>query len=495
MVNFRYHVVSLVAVFLALAVGIVLGAGPLKEPIGSSLADQVSSLRDDRDALRAELEAAEGRGAYADSELAALAPQALDGMLTGRKVALVAIGADLDHRLAALRGGVKLAGAEVTADIRLEDDWLTGGDDPREELAGRLAGLLGAVETEGDRATLALGLATALSGLHPSARSAGADGGANPAPTDTSTSGASPPPTAGASPDPTAGADPTVGADPPPTGEFSPPPSDRSEGTPSAASGGAASPDPTLTASLWEALADSGLASGAVTAPVEAVVVLVGPYFLNPALVLPQEASPAREAACVELAASFARAGLATVVSGPDQAETDLVRRLERDPELGRALSRVVAPLPQAEAIAALWSAAAALSGVHGAYGLVDGQAKLPERLPAPLSPENAGAAGAADAKTAENASLGPSPSPTGQRWRTFEPARQSMAHFLTNANSGLNCNLGFRSAMWFENAPSVRQLARNRALDRLDGDPQRRRSTCGATDPAPVRPAGGWAT
>ena len=33
MVNFRYHLVSLIAVFLALGVGVVLGAGPLQNAI------------------------------------------------------------------------------------------------------------------------------------------------------------------------------------------------------------------------------------------------------------------------------------------------------------------------------------------------------------------------------------------------------------------------------------------------------------------------------
>ena len=34
MIDFRYHLVSLISVFLALAVGIVLGAGPLREHPG-----------------------------------------------------------------------------------------------------------------------------------------------------------------------------------------------------------------------------------------------------------------------------------------------------------------------------------------------------------------------------------------------------------------------------------------------------------------------------
>ena len=30
MINFRYHVVSIIGIFIALAVGVVLGAGPLQ---------------------------------------------------------------------------------------------------------------------------------------------------------------------------------------------------------------------------------------------------------------------------------------------------------------------------------------------------------------------------------------------------------------------------------------------------------------------------------
>ena len=33
MINFRYHVVSIIGIFIALAVGVVLGAGPLQSRI------------------------------------------------------------------------------------------------------------------------------------------------------------------------------------------------------------------------------------------------------------------------------------------------------------------------------------------------------------------------------------------------------------------------------------------------------------------------------
>ena len=45
MIDFRYHIVSLISVFLALAVGIILGAGPLQGAIGDQLTGQVDQLR------------------------------------------------------------------------------------------------------------------------------------------------------------------------------------------------------------------------------------------------------------------------------------------------------------------------------------------------------------------------------------------------------------------------------------------------------------------
>ena len=55
MIDFRYHIVSIVSIFLALAVGIVLGAGPLQDQLGNTLTNQVSDLRKQKSELAAEL--------------------------------------------------------------------------------------------------------------------------------------------------------------------------------------------------------------------------------------------------------------------------------------------------------------------------------------------------------------------------------------------------------------------------------------------------------
>ncbi len=95
MIDFRYHIVSIVSIFLALAVGIVLGAGPLKGEIGSTLQNEVAGLRDDKTQLNDQLDAAqadaEARGAYLD----AVSGRVLAGALRDRSVALVVLpGAD-----------------------------------------------------------------------------------------------------------------------------------------------------------------------------------------------------------------------------------------------------------------------------------------------------------------------------------------------------------------------------------------------------------------
>ena len=43
-INFRYHLVSLIAVFLALALGLVIGTTALNGPIADNLKDQVTAL-------------------------------------------------------------------------------------------------------------------------------------------------------------------------------------------------------------------------------------------------------------------------------------------------------------------------------------------------------------------------------------------------------------------------------------------------------------------
>lgn len=89
MIDFRYHIVSLISVFLALAVGIILGAGPLQGAIGDQLTGQVEQLRTERNELRDQLDEANVTLGNDSRYIEAAGPQLVAGSLQDRRVAVV----------------------------------------------------------------------------------------------------------------------------------------------------------------------------------------------------------------------------------------------------------------------------------------------------------------------------------------------------------------------------------------------------------------------
>ena len=89
MIDFRYHLVSIVSIFLALAVGIALGAGPLKSQIGDTFTSTVESLRADKTALKQQLDAANAAAEKRDAFTTASNRVLLAGRLSGVEIAVV----------------------------------------------------------------------------------------------------------------------------------------------------------------------------------------------------------------------------------------------------------------------------------------------------------------------------------------------------------------------------------------------------------------------
>lgn len=123
MIDFRYHLVSLISVFLALAVGIALGAGPLKETIGDTLTGQVDQLRTEKDELRTQLDVTSGDLADAQEFVDASGPALLSGALADRRVAVIALGDVPEGERTAIDDRLSQAGATVTAHAALTDAW------------------------------------------------------------------------------------------------------------------------------------------------------------------------------------------------------------------------------------------------------------------------------------------------------------------------------------------------------------------------------------
>jgi hypothetical protein len=131
-IDFRYHLVSLVAVFLAVALGIVIGTTQLNDPILTDIRGQVTSLEQDKRALEDQTKLLQAQVNSANAFEQAVAPALVDGSLTGRRVVLVVtndqVPADTVDQVTAL---IKEAGGSVTGQIRLRPEY----SDPSTESA------------------------------------------------------------------------------------------------------------------------------------------------------------------------------------------------------------------------------------------------------------------------------------------------------------------------------------------------------------------------
>ena len=97
MFDFRYHVASLAAVFLALIIGILVGVGVsgtgfVKDSERDRLNHLIDDARADRAAARTPRAALAADAAAADAFVEAAYPLVMDGRLRGRRIAVLSVG-------------------------------------------------------------------------------------------------------------------------------------------------------------------------------------------------------------------------------------------------------------------------------------------------------------------------------------------------------------------------------------------------------------------
>jgi Copper transport outer membrane protein, MctB len=137
-ISLRYHIVSLVAVFLALALGIVVGSTVLQEGTVSALRATSQEVRQRSEENRTENLALKQDIARLQTFGAAVLPELVQNRLKGRSVVLV----DTDKVDGGMRDGVRKvledAGAEVDGQITFADDRIALGADADRTAMGRL---------------------------------------------------------------------------------------------------------------------------------------------------------------------------------------------------------------------------------------------------------------------------------------------------------------------------------------------------------------------
>lgn len=119
MINFRYHVVTLTAVFLALAIGLVLGTAALNGTLTDNLNDQVGELRKSNEQYRGQVQHLTSEANKKEDFDRQLAPRILAGTLAKRSVLVLALpGAD-DKAVDGTEQMLGYSGAKLAGEVRL----------------------------------------------------------------------------------------------------------------------------------------------------------------------------------------------------------------------------------------------------------------------------------------------------------------------------------------------------------------------------------------
>jgi len=120
-ITFRYHIVSLVSVFLALAIGIALGGGPLKGEVDNSLVKELAARKKIQTEQRREIRRLRASGSFADGYAKATAPTVLAGRLRGVPVAVVSMPGANRATVSNLQDLVSTSGGKLVGRYRVGD--------------------------------------------------------------------------------------------------------------------------------------------------------------------------------------------------------------------------------------------------------------------------------------------------------------------------------------------------------------------------------------
>ncbi|HEX5542098.1 MAG TPA: copper transporter [Micromonospora sp.] len=123
MINFRYHVVSLTAVFLSLAIGLVVGTAALNGPVADSLKEQVNGLRKHNEQLREQVNSLTDEVNREEDYVIAAAPLLLDNVLANHRIIVITLPSGRDH-VDGVVERLRMASASVTGRIDFQDKFV-----------------------------------------------------------------------------------------------------------------------------------------------------------------------------------------------------------------------------------------------------------------------------------------------------------------------------------------------------------------------------------
>jgi hypothetical protein len=141
-IDFRYHLVSIIAVFLALSIGIVVGTAlqPAVQHLAAKTEQILQSQIDNANKANAQL----NQQRIADQQFAqAAAPRLLARLLTGQSVVLIAAPGASGQAVTGLATAVQQAGGTITGQVTLQQQFFDASDSTEARLTGLAQQLAG----------------------------------------------------------------------------------------------------------------------------------------------------------------------------------------------------------------------------------------------------------------------------------------------------------------------------------------------------------------
>jgi hypothetical protein len=130
MINFRFHVVSLIAIFLALALGVVIGAGVIDRGVVDALDNRLNTVEAKSDRIKSDNDRLAGENQDLRNAITDLQPFAVDGRLVDDEVGIVAVRGIAGDQVNATIKAAQQAGGTVSGTLWLESKWnLQSADD------------------------------------------------------------------------------------------------------------------------------------------------------------------------------------------------------------------------------------------------------------------------------------------------------------------------------------------------------------------------------
>lgn len=132
MISLRQHAISLIAVFLALAIGLFLGSGFIGDRVNALTGtdrDRIGKLQDERDVLERQINVANGF-------IGGVTPLLVDGRLGKRSVLVVTAPGAADADVEAVKELISAAGASFSGQLGLTDSLV------RDENAAKLSSII-----------------------------------------------------------------------------------------------------------------------------------------------------------------------------------------------------------------------------------------------------------------------------------------------------------------------------------------------------------------